>query len=157
MSLNRTRGPWRVLLILVFSVWFGGLTLYSLVVIPTAHAVLHSHARVGFITQSVTHWINAAGVSALLLLLGDLRAGRKDRVRLWTWIVMAAAQAALLALHPFLDGFLDPKTRDIAEPDRFYGFHRIYLLVTAVQWLAAIPQLWTLLKAWSSTPLEPAA
>lgn len=143
----------RTLVLLGFSLWFGGLTFYSLVVIPAAHAVLRSHLRVGFITQEVTRWINVAGVSALALLLWDYLAARKERpgrLRLGTWAVMAIAQAALLALHPFLDSRLDATSKDIAEPDRFYELHRLYLLITTVQWGAALPHVWALLRAWTS-------
>lgn len=144
--------PRRVLVLLAFSLWFGGLTFYSLVVIPTAHGVLRSHLRVGFITQGVTHWINAAGSAALVLLLWDLLAARKDgpqRVRMATWIIMALAQAALLAIHPVLDARLDATSQDIVDPDRFYELHRVYLLGTAAQWAAALPHLWSVMRAWS--------
>ena len=142
----------RGLAVLGFALWFGGLTLYSLVVIPTAHAVLRSHARVGFITQGVTPWINAAGVLALIPLLWDLLATRKEsssRLRWGTWTLMAIAQAALLALHPVLGAFLDPSSKEIAEPERFYDVHRVYLLITTAQWAAALPHLWTVLRAWT--------
>lgn len=143
----------RGLVLLGFALWFGGLTFYSLVVIPTAHAVLRSHLRVGVITQGVTHWINAAGVAALLLLLWDYLAAREEgprRLRLGTWAVMATAQAALLVLHPVLDARLDATAKDIAEPDRFYELHRLYLVVTTVQWAAALPHMWSVLRAWTS-------
>lgn len=143
----------RFLVLLAFAIWFGGLTFYAVVVIPTAHAVLRSHLRVGFITQGVTHWINAAGVAVLALLMWDYLAARKGgprRPRLSTWSVMVIAQAALLALHPVLDSRLDATSKDIAEPDRFYELHRVYLLVTTAQWAAALPHLWTVLREWTS-------
>lgn len=146
----------RTLVVLAFAVWFGGLTFYSLVVIPVAHGVLRSHRRVGFITQDVTDWINAAGIAAVGALLWDLLATRTQalrRVRLLSLSLMAVAQAALLALHPALEGMLDPATMDVADPDRFYAVHRVYLLVTAVQWTAAVAHLATVLKSW--TPAGP--
>lgn len=147
----------RFLALFAFAVWFGGLTFYSLVVIPTAHAVLRSHLRVGFITQGVTHWINAAGVAVLALLIWDYLATRKEgtrRLRLGTWALMAIAQATLLALHPVLDGHLDSASKQIAGPERFYELHRLYLLATTVQWAAALPHLWTVLKAWTPRNLD---
>lgn len=139
----------RFLAVAAFSLWFGGLTFYALVVIPTAHDVLRSHLRVGFITQGVTQWINAAGAAALAALLWDLLASTGEgprRLRVFSWVLLAAAQVSLFALHPILDGHLDAASREIAEPERFYEIHRIYLLVTTVQWGAGLLHLWTLLK-----------
>lgn len=150
----------RYLVVLAFALWFGGLTFYALVVIPTAHGVLKSHLRVGFITQGVTHWINAAAVGALVLFLWELVAGWKKgsaAFRLGSWIVMVAAQAALFGLHPVLDQLLDPRAREIVEPDRFYELHRIYLIVTAVQWGAALLHLWLCVRTWGQGPALPAA
>ena len=64
-----------------------------------------------------------------------------------TWVAMAATQAALFALHPMLDHLLDPGTKEVVEPDRFYGLHRIYLIVTTLQWAAALAHLWANLGA----------
>lgn len=156
---GRAAGIRRFLTILAFALWFGGLTFYALVVIPTAHGVLKSHLRVGFITQQVTHWINGTAAGALLLLLwelGETWMNRARRIRLATWLVMASAQAALFALHPVLDRHLDPQTRDIANPDRFYELHRVYLIMTTVQWAAALVHLGAWLRAWSPTsPPQP--
>lgn len=156
---GRAAGARRLLAILAFAFWFGGLTFYALVVIPTAHGVLKSHLRVGFITQQVTHWINGAATVALFLLLWEMIAtwgNRARRVRLATLLLMALAQVALFVLHPVLDRFLDPQTRDIANPDQFYGLHRVYLIVTTVQWAAALVHLGAWLRAWSPTsPPQP--
>jgi hypothetical protein len=148
----------RFFVLLAFAIWFGGLSFYSVVVIPTAHSVLRSHLRVGFITQGVTHWINATGAAVLALLMWDYLASRKEgtrRLRLSTWGVMVIAQATLLALHPILDSRLDATSKDIVEPDRFYELHRVYLLVTTAQWAAALPHLWTVLREWASKDEPP--
>ena len=57
----------RFLTTLALALWWGGFTFYALVVIPTAQKVLHSHVKVGFITQQVTGWLNWCGVLALVL------------------------------------------------------------------------------------------
>jgi len=51
---------------------------------------------------------------------------------------MLITQAALLLLYPFLGALLDTGTRSIVDHEAFYARHRVYLLVTAGQWLAAL-------------------
>ena len=125
-----------------FALWWGGFTFYAIVVIPTAQKVLHSHVKVGFITQEVTHWINLAAVLALALLLWELLSATPLTLRrrrwLWAaWLVMAAMQAALFLLHPALDRLLDFSAREITDEPLFYFLHRVYLILSTVQWLAA--------------------
>ncbi len=142
--MDRLRDLRRLVALLAFAFWFGGLSFYGMIVIPRAHEVLRSHARVGLITQQVTHWINGAAVVALGLLLWDLVAARGRRLAWTTWAAMAAAQAFLFALHPVLDGLLDPATG--ASTERFYALHRLYLLATTLQVLAAPIHLWARLR-----------
>lgn len=144
----------RLLAVLAFSAWFGGLTFYAIVVIPTAHRVLGSHLRVGFITREVAHGINALAVGALLLLLWDFRGAPRSRLRRWTWAAMAAAQALLFGLHPVLDGHLDAEAGTLADAGRFYAVHRTYLIVTTFQWAAAVGHLWAVVTAWTGDRIE---
>lgn len=125
-----------------FGLWWGGFTFYAVAVIPNAQKVLHSHVKVGFITQEVTHWINAAAVLALTFLLWELRQAELPTPRrrrwLWgAWLVMVTMQIALFTLHPMLDRLLDFSARDIIDEPRFYFLHRVYLCVSTVEWLAA--------------------
>lgn len=144
--MDRLRDLRRLLTLLAFAFWFGGLSFHGMVVIPRAHAILRSHQRVGLITQQVTHVINGAAVVALALLLWELLARRGRALGWTTWALMAVAQAVLFALHPVLDGHLDPASGAQADPERFYALHRVYLLVTAAQWVAAPVHLWTWLR-----------
>jgi hypothetical protein len=57
-----------ILSTLVWALWWGGLTFYASVVVPTGARILHSHTKQGFITQEVTNWINVTGMVAGLLL-----------------------------------------------------------------------------------------
>lgn len=138
-----------MLALATFALWWGGFTFYAVVVIPSAQKVLHSHVKVGFITQQVTHWINLAAVLALALLWWELlRAALltpRRRRWLWTaWLVMAAMQTGLFILHPMLDRLLDFSTREILDEPRFYFLHRVYLILSTVEWLAA----WVVLAGW---------
>lgn len=145
--------PGRVLVLLAGAFWLGGLTFYAAVVIPTAHDVLGSHRRVGFITQRVTQGINLAGAAALAVLLIHLIAcwpGR--RWQRWgllaTWLLMAGVQLALFRLHPALDRLLDDKSRQILDEYRFYGLHRIYLILTIIQQIGGIVHVFALVSLW---------
>lgn len=125
-----------------FALWWGGFTFYALAVIPTAHNILHSHVRVGFITQQVTHWINIAAVVALAFLLWELLGSARftARRRRWcwgAWLTIITMQTGLFLLHPMLDRLLDFAAREILDEPRFYFLHRLYLGLSTGQWLAA--------------------
>lgn len=144
----------RYLVVVALAIWLGGLTLYALVAIPAAHEVLGSHTRAGFITQSVTRGINAIGCVALAVLLAnavaDWRSGKRlcRLLEAGSWGVMAVAQAALFVVHGWLDAMLDPKAREVIDPQDFYRTHEVYLIVTAAQWGAGLLYLGCALAAW---------
>lgn len=129
--------------LLSLSLWWGGLTFYSLVVVPIGSDLFGVTAQ-GFVTQRVTHWLNGLSLATLLLLLWNLFAVRR-RLLMVTWLVMASCLAGLAALHGSLDALLDPQSQSVHDAERFYNLHRAYLLVTAVQWLAGLAHLWGLL------------
>ena len=131
------------LTILTLALWWGGFTFYALVVIPAAQHVLHSHVKVGFITQEVTGWINGCGTITLVFLLGHRLAapGGTARARRWfwrAWLVLLVGQIFLLLLHPRMDALLDFAHREILDEPRFYFLHRVYLCVSTAQWLAGL-------------------
>ncbi|HLX62896.1 MAG TPA: hypothetical protein VKX17_16590 [Planctomycetota bacterium] len=141
---------WRYALMLALLFWQGGFLFYSTVVIHVAENVLGNHVEPGFITQRVTIWLNFSGCIALSLLLinGVLALWRKAPMRsglLVTWHIMAVALAALILLHPMLDAGINPDaSRPIHNPAQFRHLHQIYLLLTTIQWLAAMIHLWCL-------------
>ncbi|MBK8978469.1 MAG: hypothetical protein IPM29_21435 [Planctomycetes bacterium] len=130
--------------------WIGGLAVYAGIVVPVAHGVLGSHREVGFVTRRVTPWLNLLGAAMAMGFVWDLRrgggpAGRARRVAL---AVVIVAQAFLFAWHPVLDRLLDPASRAIAEPRRFYLLHRVYLWVAMLEWLGAVALALAALAAW---------
>jgi hypothetical protein len=143
---------WRVVVAMSVAYWLGGLLFYASVVIPTAHEVLGSHREVGFITRRVTVWINLIACCALVVLLGDLLAGRPaaaPRRGIWlTWGLLAAAQAGLIVLHPRLDRLLDPATHSILARASFYPVHRVYLLLVTMQLAVGVVHIWHVLSRW---------
>src|SRR5215469_3439353 len=91
----------RFAVLLMFALWMGGFTFYTLIVIPTGGKVLDGGERdVGFITQQVTIWLNWIGVAALPV---------------------------------------------------FFDWHRRYMAVASLQWLAALGYMWMTLLIWRAT------
>ena len=144
----------RFLVVFALAVWFGGFTFYAAVVIPTGHEVLGSHREVGFLTQQVTQWLNLIGIAALSILLWNVGAvwpAAHARLRLWlaaSLAVMAAAQIALFLAHPRLGTLLDAEAHRILIRDRFYGAHRVYLMIATAQWLATLVHICSTLAGW---------
>jgi hypothetical protein len=141
---------WRYLLILALAFWLGGLTFYALVVVPIGADILGSTGQ-GFITQRVTNELNLMGAGVLAMLLANM-VKQRGRLLTATWLVLAATQVALVAMHRWLDAMLDASTQEIADGERFYKRHGIYLDVTAVQWAALLVHLWCVQSTSKTSP-----
>ncbi len=138
----------RVCSTLLLALWWGGFTFYSARVVFIGHEVLRSKIRQGFITERVTTELNWLGLVALAFVGWELLASsERPRPRTaWTaWAVTALATVGLFALHVKLAGMLDFTARQVADDSHFYGWHRIYLIVATVQWLAGLVCLISLL------------
>ena len=156
----------RFLTVGVLSLWFGGFTFYSAVVIHVGHRVL-GRVEQGFVTQRVTNWLNLIALIALAVLAwnaaaGWRRTGRRLRLTLSaTLAIMVAAQAVLFAMHPKLDRMLDAERHEITERRPFRSMHKAYLNTATVQWAATIAHIAALLLAWreadrlAGVPVEP--
>ena len=145
----------RYAVLLTFALWMGGFTFYTLIVIPTGGKVLGSERDVGFITQQVTNWLNWIGLLALLILGWNARAEGRGAAKLFlalAWLAMALTQAGLFALHRVIDTLLDTATHKIHGPlDHFFVWHRSYMAMASMQWLAALIYLWLALLIWRET------
>ena len=122
----------------LLSLWWGGFSFYAGRVVFIGHEVLRSKIRQGFITERVTTELNWLGVAALALVGWELFAARSSTRRA-AWVVWSIALLATLVLFPLhtkLAGMLDFSARQVADDEHFYGWHRVYLLVATVQWLA---------------------
>jgi len=144
----------RFLVLCVVGLWLGGLTFYTLRVIPAAHQVIGSHAKVGFVTRRATTDLNAIGAGAMVLLLGNgllswRKAGRWIRGALAaSWTVAASGLVWLFLLHAQLEGMLDVPARRVREGAGFHGPHETYLVATAIVWGAGLVQVAACLAAW---------
>jgi len=132
--------------IAALSLWIGGIALYGAVVVPAGGKLLGVTAQ-GFVTQRVTAELNVIAALALAALAWNTFVARR-RALVVTWLVMVVAQVALFALHPYLGALLDNAAQRIRDEPAFYARHRIYLLVTTAQWLAAVVYGVLALGAW---------
>jgi hypothetical protein len=125
------------------AVWIGGLTFYAAFVVPVGIKMFGSVPQ-GFATQRATASLNLIGVCVLAMLLAH---AIRTRCRsFWlTWSALALVQALLFLQHGRLTAGLDPTTQSINAAD-FYDQHRLYLLLTAAQWLLGWTQLWLVLR-----------
>ncbi len=152
----------RFAMLCVMGWWLGGLTLYTTAVIRTAHRVVGSHTRVGFVTQAVTTELQWIGAAALALMLWNGAASWRG-ARPWTrrsllagWLVAAAAHVALFLIHARLDGMLDLQARQVRDSASFHAPHELYELFVAVEWLAGLVYLLAALMAWRQEDATPA-
>lgn len=123
---------------------------YGAIVVPIMRAQLAGMPERSTITQRVTGWINLAGTVAVLVMFVDAYASSHKRnwPRWAAWIGMALPLPVLVWLHGVLSQQMaDPLfySRDLTP---FQGWHRAYLLVNTLQWLAGMFFAVYSLRAW---------
>jgi hypothetical protein len=133
--------------------WQGGFMFYGGVVVPVGGKLLGSEVDQGFITQTVTNYLNLAGGVCLLVWGGtlwfDTRHVPKWRWLCWVlWWCLIFGIAVLLPLHVLMDRLLDASTRSILEVQQFHLLHRVYLTTSTAQWLTSLFLLGLTLKLW---------
>ncbi|MEE2641283.1 MAG: hypothetical protein VX768_11705 [Planctomycetota bacterium] len=148
----------RVLLLAVFAVWFGGFTFYAAAVVPIGTEVLGSSRTQGFVTQRVTDVLNATGGFAILLMMVDwltfsrATGHRLKRPQLAAILLLVTTWVLLVLIHPGLDSLLEPEHEHVENEIRFYNLHRFYLWISTVQWLLCWVYLGLLLRGWTTVP-----
>jgi hypothetical protein len=150
----------RLVLVLALMFWQGGFTFYASVVVPVGSDFLGSHVQQGWITRSVTNYLNLSGGVALLLWLVDIIVVRTTgfhgrKVRFTLWCVLAATLAGLCLLHLYMDRYLDADRLIIVDQPYFHFLHRVYLYVSTLQWLAGIALVGLTLWAWRAVDARP--
>jgi hypothetical protein len=131
---------YRFVALATLAFWIGGTTFYALVVVPTGTRVLGGTEQ-GFLTEQVTRQLNWIGVVSLVLLAPSVRTSKLSAA---SWSALAVTLIILFWLHPRVAIYLDHADRYVTDAAAFYQWHRAYLLVTALQWLAGLVQLWSL-------------
>jgi hypothetical protein len=150
----------RLLLLLAIMFWQGGFTFYGAVVVPIGSDILGSHLMQGWITRSVTNYLNLAGVVALFLwgldiALVSTTGLNGSKVRFGLWGILALTLALQAWLHMRLDALLNPEELSIIDPTRFHYLHRWYLHVSTIQWASSIVLAGLTLWAWRDVDGRP--
>jgi hypothetical protein len=133
----------RFILVMALAGWWGALTFYGLVVVPEGTEQLGTQTQ-GLVTQQVTRALNLVGVAVAVLLVFELRRSG-SRGKWIAWFVFFACQAALYGVHGWLSALLQPANGAAVDRLWFYDVHRIYLLITALQWGIGPWLLWAIL------------
>lgn len=143
----------RFVLIMALLFWQGGFMFYASVVVTVGANTLGSELLQGFITESVTNYLNVAGAFCITVwgmsLWCDPRS-TSGRIRSdWLlWSTLLATLGVLLQLHPRMDQCLDFESRIVLNMQRFHSLHRIYLITSTAQWLISCILLWLTLARW---------
>lgn len=139
----------RFLLFAALMFWQGGFMFYGGVVVPVGQEVLGSHLQQGYITRSVTNYLNLAGVVALVFWGWDIAKGG-----IWPrwglWVVLALTLGLLAWLHLRMDELLDVDSFRVLDSSRFYDLHRWYLIISTVQWGVCLVLTALTLLTWRS-------
>ncbi len=125
---------WQSWLLLLWAMWWGGLSFYALFVVPIATEQIGSASQ-GFITQQVTLWHN--GLTGAFLLCLGIESIRRHTYFLWSVTLgLGLIEAALIYWHRHLTLAMDFEEQSV--PSGFYGEHAIYLWLTAAEWLIGL-------------------
>ena len=142
----------RMVLLVSLMFWQGGFMFYGGVVVPVGARVLGSETEQGFITQTVTNYLNLAGAVCLIVWLEHLWYDRRNGVSKLEWGVwsFAAASAILLAkLHVEMDHLLSVASSSVVDPEWFGRYHKLYLMTSSAQWLASLALLFLAVLRWN--------
>lgn len=143
----------RVSLLLLFALYWGGLTFYTGFAVRILHDVLSDPIDGGMITQRVTAVLQVLGVlSVVLMAINSVAVTRKSRkygIALIACVgVLACALIGLFIVHSKLDAVIDLDQFTVTDRDAFDAGHRRYNQLTTIQWLACLVYLSTTVYGW---------
>lgn len=133
------------------TVWLGGFTFYSAVVIPILHDELGG-MEAGRLTGEVANYLNAFGVGAVViwwvLAVFERAEGERwaRRVRVGLLASTSVILIGLIALHPVLDTHLES-----GSMRKFHPLHQVYLIASTAQWGINLALLAVTLRVWQRT------
>ena len=141
----------RFLLFVALMFWQGGFMFYGSIVVPVGQEVLGSHLQQGYITRSVTNYLNLAGVVALVFWAWEIASVKGRNWLQWgLWIVLTLTLGLLAWLHLRMDELLDMDSFRVLDSSRFYDLHRWYLIISTLQWGVSLGLTALTLLTWRS-------
>ena len=145
---------WRITFLLVFAIFWGGLTFYTGFVVRVSHDVLSNPMDGGLITQRVTNILQMLGLimgtTMVVNATGFLRLQPRDGRLLCIAAVFLISLIGLFVVHGHLDAVIDVDAAEITDRNAFVVGHRRYNQLTTVQWLSAVTYLAVTAFAWRS-------
>ena len=146
----------RILFVMIFALYWGGLTFYTGFVVRIIHSVLNNPMDGGLITQKVTIVLQTLGLCTIpLMLVNDFTVARSSRrlglALLTLTLVLSSSLVALFIVHWQLDAVIDTKEMSITNRIEFDSAHRRYNQSTTVQWIAAVLYLPLAVHSWRVT------
>jgi hypothetical protein len=146
----------RFLVVQALLLWQGGFLFYAAVVVPIGTQTLGAFAQ-GRVTRDVTDVLNLIGAIALAALAWDQWANVESpscrRTRWALWAVLASMLAGLFVLHSAVGRHVEFAAGGrVTDYPAFYRWHRVYLYVSTVQWVAGLAYTAVTLRAWIATP-----
>jgi len=145
----------RFCLLVAILFWQGGFMFYGAVVVPVGSDVLGSHQAQGFVTRSVTNYLNIAGIVAICFWLWDMVSARgvgiiRRRISWGLWLLLLLTLGLQGWLHVLMDQCLDLETQQILDKARLRYLHVWYLNISTIQWAANLLLVAITLLTWRS-------
>lgn len=146
-------GLLRICLLLMFALFWGGLTFYTGIVVRISHDVVSDLMEGGLITQRVTVWLQYLGAATTLLMLTNACVVYKQqpgygRVLLGTVLLLGLAIVGLMLVHADLDAVIDVAEQTVTDQEAFDIGHRRYNQLTTIEWLSSVSYLIITVLAW---------
>jgi hypothetical protein len=135
--------------IITLSIWWGVFTFYACIVVPVGMDVLGSHTQMGFVTQEITKYLNIISLILFIIYAYTLRNDEFSEDVLIEQIIsfsLIGFQLLLFVIHIFLTDLLDFKNHIVLNQEKFYVFHRVYLIIETLIWLVVSWRLFVLIK-----------
>lgn len=145
----------RIPLLLVFSLFWGGLTFYTGFVVRIAHDVLSDPMDGGLITQRTTSVLQVLGVVTVVLMACNcavvVRQSPKYGYALIACAaVLGCALVGLFVVHGHLDAAIDASVGEVIDREAFTIGHRRYNQLTTVEWIVSLAYVPLTVFAWRS-------
>jgi hypothetical protein len=140
----------RFLVVLALMFWVGGFMFYGAVVVPTMFEKLGEMPQRSLVTQGVTSWMNLAGTVALLVMFADTFSSSAggQRWRWIAWVSMVVPHLALIWMHREMSTQMLAPGFHRSDLRPFMSWHRIYLIVSTIQWFAGMVFVVLSLRQW---------